>query len=168
MAPGTDPRPRHRPRAARQPAGLASASASSRNCEDPSALFVHHKVKSGSGAGGGGARRRRVGKGAPRFLAQCQPLEVAPSIFNPLGVMGRTSWVLGQGDTVGQTPTGTGASSYPPTHHCVPNPRKCGAELGARRHPGGGGGDDPRRTLSTDRPSFLRSPTISSSPRPGC
>lgn len=96
-----------------------------------------------------------MGKGAPRFLAQCQPLEVAPSIFNPLGVMGRTSWVLGQGDTVGQTPTGTGASSYPPTHHCVPNPRKCGAELGARRHPGGGGGDEPEKDPLYGPPLFL-------------
>lgn len=149
VAPGTDPRPRHRPRAARQPACLASASASSRNCEDPSALFVHHKVKSGSGAGGGGARRRRVGKGAPRFLAQCQPLEVAPSIFNPLGVMGRTSWGLGEGDTVGQTPTGTGASSYPPTHHCVPQPPEMRGRAGSSEAPGRGRG---RRTREGPSP----------------
>lgn len=117
---------------------------------------LHHKVKSGSGAGGGGARRRRVGRGAPRFLAKCQPLEVAPSVFNPLG--GREGRARGEGNTPGQTPTGATTCSYLPTHPSLRSPPPGNAghswEPGGTR--GGRGATNPRGTLSTDLPSFLK------------
>lgn len=66
-----------------------------------------------------------MGRGAPRFLAKCQPLEVAPSVFNPLGVMGRTS-LGGRGHR--------GANSYwdreeqLPTHPSLRSPPPGNAE----------------------------------------
>lgn len=75
-----------------------------------------------------------MGRGAPRFLAKCQPLEVAPRFLTLYG-----EW---EGQARGRGYPGANSSrartcSHPPTHHYVPHPRKCGAELGARRHPGG-------------------------------
>lgn len=59
------------------------------------------------------------------------------------------------------------AATHPPIT-AFPSPRKCGAELGARRHPGGGRGQRTLKgpSLRTALP-FFRSPTISSFPRPG-
>ncbi|KAK2505631.1 hypothetical protein MC885_008202 [Smutsia gigantea] len=63
------------------PGGQPCSFLERRNCEDPSALFVHHKVKSGSGAGGGGARRRRVGRGAPASSPSASLSKLPPRLL---------------------------------------------------------------------------------------
>lgn len=105
-------------------------------------------------------------RGAP-LPRQVPILGSCPLVFNPLRGVGRSK---GEVDTLGQTPTGTRTCSHPPTH---PSLRSLPpGNAGLSRVPGGtragGGGDKPRGTLSTDRPSFLRWPTISSFPSPGC
>lgn len=105
-------------------------------------------------------------RGAP-LPRQVPILGSCPLVFNPLGGLGRTS--KGEVATPGQTPTGPRTCSHPPTHHCVPYPPEMRGRAGRQEALGRGeGATNPRGTLSMDRPSFLRSPTISSLPRPAC
>lgn len=105
-------------------------------------------------------------RGAP-LPRQVPALGSCPSVFNPLGRVGRAS--KGKGIPQGKLQPGPKrAATHPPPITAFPSPRKCGAELGARRHPGGGRGRRARKgpCLRTALP-FFRSPTISSFPRPG-
>lgn len=116
------------------------------------------------------SRRRRGeaakgGERGARFLAKCQPFEVAPSSFNPLAEVGRTN--EGEGNTTGQTPSGARTRSPHPPITAFPTARKCGAERGVWRNPGWGRGRRaPEGPSLRTAPHFLRSPTISSFPRP--
>lgn len=107
------------------------------------------------------------GEGRPASSPSANPWKLPLGFYNPLGGLGRTS--KGEVATPGQTPTGPRTCSHPPTHHCVPYPPEMRGRAGRQEALGRGeGATNPRGTLSTDRPSFLRSPTISSFPRPAC
>lgn len=93
--------------------------------------------------------RRRRGeetKGGERGVPlprQVPALGSCPTVFNPLGRMGRTS--KGNEIPQGKLLLGPGRAATHPPITAFPTPRKCGAEMGARRHRAGGGGDEPER-----------------------
>lgn len=72
-----------------------------------------------------------------------------PSVFNPLGGVGRT--------TKGAAPLGPGhAASQPPTHHCVPHSPEMRDRAECQEAPGREeGATNQRGTLPMDHPSFL-------------
>lgn len=98
-----------------------------------------------------------MGRGAPRFLAKCQPLEVATSVFNPLGVMGKVEVGGGRGHRGANSYRDRDRDEQLPTHPSLRSPPPGNAGQGWE--PGdtraGEGATNPRGTLSTDRPSFF-------------
>lgn len=118
------------------------------------------------------SRRRRGdeakgGEGGAPLLSQVPALGSCPSVFNPLEGMGGTS--KGEGVAPRQTPDGPRTCIHPTTQHRVLHPPEIRGSSGRRRHPRGGRGRRAQEGPSLrTAPLFVRSPTISSFPCPGC